>query len=205
MAATPNGRPVVVRDRFHLELWEKHTLELGTHACTDFAGPVSAVAMDHGGTAFLTTAVGQPTAMWRDGKLLSIPLDAPVRHVAISADTEYLFLATTDSLVMWSVCERRVVGNVGDVGQAVSFLAVADDGHCSSVTLMAPSAFGASLRTDAPPVRRKDRSGGGPVGLARWPVCNMHGARYNTAHPRCYARRAAHQTERHYSVCGASV
>ncbi len=129
VAATPNGRPVVVRDRFHLELWEKHTLELGTHACTDFAGPVSAVAMDHGGTAFLTTAVGQPTAMWRDGKLLSIPLDAPVRHVAISADTEYLFLATTDSLVMWSVCERRVVGNVGDVGQAVSFLAVADDGH----------------------------------------------------------------------------
>ena len=129
VAATPNGRLVVIRNRFHLELWEAHTLELGTHACTDFAGPVSAVAMDRGGTAFLATAMGHPAAMWRDGKLLSIPLNAPVRHVAISADTQYLFLATTDSLVMWSIYERRVVGNIGDVGQAVSFLDVADDGH----------------------------------------------------------------------------
>ena len=129
VAATPNGRLVLVRDTYHLELWERHTLELGTHAGTDFAGPVSAVAMDHDGSAFLATAVGQSTAMWRDGKLLSIPLDAPVRHLAISADNQYLLLGTTDSLVMWSFREQRVLGNLGDVGPVVSFLDVADNGN----------------------------------------------------------------------------
>lgn len=129
VAATHNGRPVVVRYGFHLELWEKHTLELGSHAGADFAGPVSTVVMDHGGTVFIATADGQPAAMWRDGKLLSIPLDAPVRYLAISADNQYLFLATTDSLVMWSVRERRVLGNLGDVGSVVSFLDVASNGN----------------------------------------------------------------------------
>jgi Leucine-rich repeat (LRR) protein/WD40 repeat protein len=129
VAATPNGRLVVVRDRFHLQLWEKHTLDLGVNAGADFARPVSAVAMDRNGTAFLATAEGQPSTMWRDNTLLSIPLNAQVQHLAISADDQYLFFATANSLVMWSVHERRVVGNLGVIGQAVSFLDVSGDGH----------------------------------------------------------------------------
>jgi WD40 repeat protein len=129
VAATPNGRLVVDRDYHHLQLWEKHTLDLGTYAVADFAGPVSAVAMDRDGTAFLATAGSEPSAMWRDNEILTVRLDAPVRHLAISADSQYLFLATACSLAMWSVREGRVVGNLGDVGQSVTFLGVADNGH----------------------------------------------------------------------------
>ena len=129
VAAMPNGRLVVVRDRFHLQLWEKHTLELATQPGADFSAPVSAVTMDRNWTAFLAAAEGQSPVLWRDGTLLNIPVDASVRHLAVSADNQYLFVATTDSLVMWSVRERRVVGNLGDIGQVVSFLNVADNGN----------------------------------------------------------------------------
>jgi WD40 repeat protein len=128
LAVTPGGLLVTDQHGDHIQLWERRAFQLLDQTQADLPGPVHAVAMDGKAASFLVAARDTLPMLWSKDSLITIPLEASVHQFAISHDGQYLFFDVTNAIAIWSVLEKRIIGNLGDIGQKTAFLKATDNG-----------------------------------------------------------------------------
>jgi Leucine-rich repeat (LRR) protein/WD40 repeat protein len=129
VAVTPSGLLVMDKHLNHIQLWMRRSFQLLDSTEAGFSTPIDAVAMDAEAALFLVAARDESPVLYSNNSRTIIPIEASVNQLAISYDGQYIFFAVDNAIVIWSIPERRIIGNLGSIGQNAIFLETVNNGN----------------------------------------------------------------------------